>query len=348
MAPATSKPRIYIFYGTHHIRRKKLVQRLLEKAQQQGGQEYLDVVFFDAETLTVQKLYQEVLTLPFLASRRLVVVRDPLALVTKTEGSKASATARSRGHLSQQSFLRLLESVPEHTALVLDIPQDLPADHWLLVWARNRRDRAYLRGVSVPRTMGEMMRWMAQVMEEEGGRATNEALALLYNLVGHDVQRAYQELQKLALYSQVQNRPVTGEDVAALVLEGPPPRVFALGHALAGGQPSRAMRILHELLQQEDPRSLWNLVVNHFRLLLQVKELQEEKANLEAWARNERVPRFLLDRLARQARLFTLEQLESLYHRLVELEDRFRRFEITPAEALETVVYYFARAHARQ
>ncbi len=328
-------PRVYLFFGGHHIHRRNLIRRLIEKARRQGGQEHLDLVVKDAAETTLQELYQEVLTLPFFAPRRLVVLKNLLTWVS------APAKKESR---TRRAFLRLLEQVPPHTALVLDIAEDLKPDHWLLVWARSHPNHVYVRATPLPRGMGEMLRWMAQVLREEGGQATNEALATLYNLVGNDVQRAFQELQKLALYSQALGRPVTGEDVAALTLEGTPPNLFALGYALSGGRPEQAMRLLHRLLQREDARSLWSLLVRHFRLLLQVKALQEQGGDLYRWGREQRLPRFVVDRLSQQARLFSLDQLKSLYRRLTNLEDRFRRFEITPAEALESVVHMFVGA----
>ncbi len=322
-------PRVYIFHGAHHLRRREFVQRLIQRAKGKGGQEHLDLVEMDGEDASLGDVLQQALTFPFFAPRRLVILRHPLRLATREK--------------EREAFLRMLERVPPHTALVLDIEEDLPPGHWLLTWAQKQGAQVYLRATPVPRDLGSMLRWMGEVMKDEGGQATPEALMALYSLVGDDVQRAYRELQKLALYSQALGRPVTGDDVERLALEGTPPNLFEFGHALAEGDARKAMKVLQELLQQEDPRTLWNLLVRHFRLLLLVREIQEEGDDLYAWAREERLPQFVVRRLARQARRFSLESLERLYRRLLNLEDRFRRFEITPAEALEAVVYLFAR-----
>ncbi len=326
-------PRVYIFHGAHHIRRRALVQRLIQRAKGKGGQASLDLVDLDGREVSLGEVRQQVLTFPFLAPRRLVILRHPLVLASREKERRA--------------FLALLEQVPLHTALVLDIAEDLSPGHWLLTWAQNQGDRVYLRATPVPKDLGRMLRWMEDVLREEGGQATPEALMTLYGLVGEDVHRAYRELQKLALYSQALGRAVTGEDVEALALEGTPPNLFELGHALAEGDPQRAMALLHDLLQREDPRTLWNLLVRHFRLLLLVREIQEMGEDLYAWARQERLPQFVVRRLVQQARRFSLTSLENLYRRLLDLEDRFRRFEISPVDALEAVVYLFARVPLR-
>ncbi len=322
--PGQAPPRVYVFHGGHHHHRRNLIQRLMERVGQQGDA-HLDVVVLDGTAISLQDLAQQVLTFPFLAPRRLVVVRKPLALA-------GNAVAR-------KAFLRLLEQVPQHTALVLDIEEDLEPNHWLLQWTREHPERAFVRATPVPRDLGSMLRWMDQVVREAGGRIHQEALATLYGLVGQDVDRAYQELVKLALYSQALERSLTSQDLADLVLESPPPNLFELGHALAEGRGNQAMAVLHQLLQREDPRTLWHLVIRHFRLLLVARELLEEGGDLTAWARQERLPRFVVRRLTHQARRFSLEALERLYLRLVDLEDRIRRFELTHAEALEQVVY---------
>lgn len=324
MAARKAPPRVYLLYGSHHVRRRTLVQHLVERVRQQGGTE-LDMVFLDGTQVSLSDLRQQVLTFPFLTPRRLVVLRHPLAL---------SRNARER-----QNFLQLLEQVPAHTALVLEVDQDLEANHWLLQWARQHPEYVFVRASTIPQDLGSMLRWMESVVQEHGGQISRQALVTLYGLVGQDVNRLYQELQKLALYSQALGRPLQEADLADLVLESPPPNLFELGHALAEGQGKRSLELLHRLLEREDPRAVWNLLVRHFRLLLLAREGQELGEPAGAWAREERLPRFVVRRLTQQARHFSLDQLERLYLQLLDLEDRIRRFELTPAEALEQVVH---------
>ena len=325
-----SPPRVYIFYGSHHPRRQALIQRLLERARRQGAREALDVQTLEGSQTTLAEVGQHVLTFPFFARRKIVWLKDPLPLA-KT---------------GQEAFLRLLAQVPVHTALILDIPEDLPENHWLLAWARQHPDLAYVRAAMVPRDMASMFRWMQEVLQEHGGKATPEALMTLYQYTGTDVQRAYQELQKLALYSQAQNRPATAEDVATLVLEAAPPNLFEFAHALAESRGPQAARLLRDLLQREDPYALWGLVIRHFRLLLALREVLDTGGDLYQWGREARLPQAVVRRMARQARNFTLEELVALYRRLFWLETEIRRFRLRPEEALERLLFWFAAPSA--
>lgn len=321
-------PRVYIFYGTHHPYRETLIRRLIERAQRQGADVTLDIQVLDATEVALPEIVQQILTFPFFAPRKIVWVKQAQALAQKAK---------------PPDLHRLLNSVPPHTALVLDIPEDLPQNHLFLEWARAHPEHTFVRAAPIPQDLGSMLRWMDQVIKDEGGKATPQALLALYQQVGNDMHRAYVELQKLALYSQAVGRAVTEDDVAQLTLEGTPPNLFELGHALAEGHVERALRLLHELLQRENPQRVWYLLVRHFRLLLVIRELQAEGKDLYAWARTERLPKGVVQRMAQQARMFSLETLEGLYRRFVDIETAVRRFEIAHEEALERVVYLFAR-----
>jgi len=320
-------PRVYIFHGTHHPHRERLIRRLIERAREQGADATLDIQILDASETSPSEIAQQALTFPFFASRKIVWVKQAQVLAQKAKGP---------------ALTRLLDGIPVHTALVLDIPEDLPQNHPFLEWARRHPERAYVRAAWIPKDLGTMLRWMEAVLKEDGGKATPQALLALYQQTGNDVQRAYMELQKMALYSQATGRAVTEEDVALLTLEGTPPNLFELGHALAEGRVEQALRLLHELLQRESPKNVWYLLLRHFRLLLILRELQEEGGDLYTWARTMRLPRGIVRRMAHQARMFSLDALEALYRRFVDIEAAFRRFEITQEEALERVVYLFA------
>ncbi len=324
-------PRVYIFHGDDAVGRARYIAQLRRRLEALSpGVAALNYQRLTPEQHTLEDLQRAVLASPFLAPRRLVHAVDPLAW--------AKNPAR------KSTFLRILEDVPQTTALILEIRELLPAPrgrrsgHWLLAWAQQRPDRVYVRALPTPRDAATMVRWVQWLAQQEGGAIEPEAAQALVEAVGTDTALAWQEMQKLLLYADAQGRAIQPEDVRTLVVGHAPPQVFPWIEQLAMGQRTEAWRALPELLRQEDPRALWNLLLRHARLLLALREAMDEGADLAAVAATWRVPSFALAKYQAQARRYTLEQLLALHRQFYLTEARWRQFEITPEEAVEAVI----------
>ncbi|NPA06153.1 MAG: DNA polymerase III subunit delta [Chloroflexi bacterium] len=324
-------PRVYIFHGDDAVGRARYIAQLRRRLEALSpGVAALNYQRLTPEQHTLEDLHRAVLASPFLAPRRLVHAVDPLAWA-KTPARKAT-------------FLRILEDVPQSTALVLEIRELLPSArgrrtaHWLLTWARQHADRVYVRALPAPKDAATMLRWIQWLAQQEGGAIEPTAAQALVEAVGTDTALAWQEMQKLLLYADAQGRAIQLDDVRALVVGHVPPQVFPWLDQLASGQRSEALRTLPHLLRQEDPKALWNLLLRHARLLLVLREAMDDGADLAAVAAQWRVPSFALAKYQTQARRYTLDQLRMLHRQFFLTEARWRQFEITPEEAVEAVV----------
>jgi hypothetical protein len=101
-----------------------------------------------------------------------------------------------------------------------------------------------------------------------------------------------------------------------------------------------AMGLLHQLLEQEDPHYVFAMVIRQFRLLVL---LRRALGSRRASALLARLPRFVLAKVTSQARNFRLEDLESVYHRLLETDLADKTSQIDLAIGLETLVAEWTR-----
>ncbi|MEZ5366109.1 MAG: DNA polymerase III subunit delta [Bryobacterales bacterium] len=100
----------------------------------------------------------------------------------------------------------------------------------------------------------------------------NDTLAELVEMLGGDMARLENELQKLQLYAEP-GRPITRADIETLVPEARQSGVFELTDALAHKQRERALRIVDTL---HEGGAYWpmqvTLLASLFRQTLAVKE----------------------------------------------------------------------------
>lgn len=327
-AASRPTPKVYLFYGDDHARRAAYIARLRQRLAERSGQEWADLNYLrlSPETHSLGDLRYAVLSVPLFVSRRLVHAVEPLAW------AKDAAT-RAR-------FLAILDEVPASTALVLEIGQRLDEGrrgrrpHWLLAWAQRRGpEHVFLKALPAPRDAGQMARWLLQAAHDVAANLTPAAAQALAAAIGPDTWRGLNEVRKLALYAG--DRPITPDDVAALVEGEWAPDVFRWLDLVGAGRATEAWRYLARLLEIHRAPFVWNMMLRHFRLLLALRDAQDQGADPAQVARTWRVPRFAVNDYTRQAARFSTRALRRAYRRLYALESRFRRHEMTLDEALE-------------
>ncbi len=306
-----SKPVVYIFHGDDEFASGQALAGIESQMGDPSTAE-MNTTHLDGRSLNLDKLVQTTRAMPFLAERRLVVLTDPL-------GAMKSSKARDK-------FKKILEGVPPTTALVIQISKPLVdararrsgRTHWLEKWAQKQDGKVFLREFSLPKGP-QMAIWIRSQAKEQGGDFSHPAAALLGTYVGDDPRLAMQEIDKLLAYVNYQ-RPVEPDDVEYLVAYAGETSVFDMVDALGARNGSEALRLLHRLLEQDDPLRLFGMIVRQFRLLLMTRELLDAGYRDTDIAPAIKSHPFVVRKLMGQVRNFTLPQLEAIYHKLLEID----------------------------
>ncbi len=272
--------------------------------------------------------------MPFLTERRLVIAVDP------QEGFKTK-----EGRAQWGSFL---DHLPETTLLAVVIHDEYGGkrDGWkvmnkngkfLLEWAEKAGPQAFVKPCPLPQPY-EMPKWIQDQTRKMGGRCEPQAAATLATFIGADTGAARQEIAKLLAYVNYA-RPIEAEDVQEVVSAGSQANVFEMVDAIGMGSTTRALRHLDGLLQDQDPYSLFGMIVRQFRLLLLARE-QLAAARLDSYGLAERlsVNRFVAEKLLSQAPRYSLTKLEDIYHRLLNIDMMMKTGQADPVIALQTFI----------
>jgi DNA polymerase-3 subunit delta len=264
--------------------------------------------------------------MPFLASRRMVVVTSP--------------QARLNNPASQDKFKALLDQLPATAALVLVEYRSLPENDWLMSWARGAGTRAFVRHYPLLKE-GDLAQWLQGQARQSGGQMTPAAAWLLARMVGPDTRLAYQELQKLLAYVNY-SRSVEAEDVETLSIPVFHEKIFALVDALAEQNSKKAPGLLRRFLEEEDPQYVLSMIVRQFRLLLMAREVLDEGGNeREVYSRLKLKHPRQAESISAQARRFSIETLEGVLRSLLEIDEAIKSGRIEVEVALESMAASF-------
>jgi DNA polymerase-3 subunit delta len=109
--------------------------------------------------------------------------------------------------------------------------------------------------------------------------------------------------------------------------------------ALAEGKSQKAIVELHRLIERgKSPLELLGMIVRQFRLMIQVKELAERGLNSAAITERLALHPFVVEKTGKQAQAFSMEQLERVYHRLLEMDVQIKIGQVEDVTALDLLV----------
>ncbi|HPH96244.1 MAG TPA: DNA polymerase III subunit delta [Anaerolineaceae bacterium] len=331
------KPVVYIFHGDDGFSMDKAVAGMVAHLGDPGMAD-LNTTRLEGRTLTDDALRSAALAIPFLAERRMVIVND--ALASFGHGQKEDSAKREK-------FLSLLNSLPATTALVLVVPDSqvwrrgstdwdlLSEGHWLIKWARAAGPRAHVKEFSLP-NLGAMPRWIMDHAQAARGQFTQGAARVLVEHVGNDTVLAAQEILKLITYAN--GRPVEEDDVLLLTIHVDQTNVFDMVDALGDRNSQQALKLLHALLEQNEPLELFGMITRQFRLLLQAREILDEHGSAATIEGELKVKAFVAKKLAAQASRFSMAQLEGIYRRLLEMDLAFKTSQMPGELAFDLLV----------
>ena len=188
----------------------------------------------------------------------------------------------------------------------------------------------------------ELVRWLQKYTKSEGGELTPEGAAVLASLIGEDPRIAVQEINKLLAYVNY-NRPIEPDDVEYLVAPVGSSDVFAMVDALGNRQGRQALRMLHQLFEEDAPLRLMGMVVRQFRLLIQTRELLDAGYRQDDIARELKTHRFVIGKIINQARNFSQSALETIYRELLAIDQAIKIGQMDGDIALDTFIARLAK-----
>ena len=329
------KPTVYILHGDDTFGIQRVLDGLLARMGDPTMAD-LNTTRYDGREASEEVVRSAANSMPFLSDRRMVILTHPFARLN-TEAARAR-------------FRELLDGLPEFDRPGADhrgflraprLEQILRQDHWLRRWFEAAGPRAYYQLCQLP-PHSSMPEWVRKEARSLGGQFSSEAAAALVSHIGNDTRTASLEIEKLLLYVDRQ-RPVEAQDVEELSTQTAQADVFQMVDAMSAGNASLALNLLHRLMEEEDELNLFGMIVRQFRLLLVGREMLAEGRTSADFAKGLARNEFVARKTMEQARRFSQDRLDSIYHRLLEIDEGVKTGQTSLPVALDVLVVELAR-----
>jgi len=251
----------------------------------------------DGETASFERLQESLQSLPFLATRKLVVLQDP-------SSNKAFAEAIDS----------LLAGLPETTDVILVEPK---LDKRLSYYKTLKKQTDFREFPDLD--AGGLASWAVSYAKEQGGTLAPSDARSLIERVGLSQLRLEHELDKLLAY----NPAITRETIEALTEATPQSTVFALLDAAFNGDKMRTLQLYAEQRALKvEPQAIIAMLAWQLHVLALVKTAGNRST--DDIARIAKINPFVVRKSQPLAKRLSLEALKSHIADLLNLDKQLK------------------------
>jgi len=244
--------RVYLLYGTEQYLIKYYKKRLKDAII---GDDTMNYSFYQGQGVSAGEIIDIGNTMPFFSERRLIILED-------TDIFKAGA----------EELSDYIKAAPEYLYLII------------IESSADKRTKLYKTvnstgsAVEIKAYTGdEQLRWITGMLSRDSKKMTINDMHYLVSLTGDDMVNISSEIEKLISYSG-EREVITKEDIDAIVSRQIGDHIFKMVEAMGRRDQTRALEYYYDLLaKREPPFKILALITRQFNLILQAKELKQNR-----------------------------------------------------------------------
>ncbi len=288
---------VTILTGTNHFQLRAAVGLIIADFEAEQGDMALERL--DGETATYERIQEAVQSLPFLASRKLVVLQQPGA--NKQFLERAAA---------------LLSELPETTDLVIIEPK---LDKRQTYYKFLKKQKAFREFAELDEN--SLAKWLVTEASSKGAELSLADAHYLAERTAGNQQTLASEIEKLSLYTKTINRTVINQLTAA----APQSSIFQLLEAIFAGNLRRGMELYREQRALKvEPQQIIAMLTWQLHVLALVKAAGHGRTP-ESIAADAKINPYVVRKSESIARDLTVARLRQMIAELVTIDERLKR-----------------------
>jgi DNA polymerase-3 subunit delta len=292
--------------GVNSFLLQETLNRLVKPFEVEHGELALERL--DGEEVEYARLNEAITSLPFLTSRKMVVLRTP-----------------SNNKTFLEKFEQLFLQIPDSTDVIIIEPKlDKRSSYYkFLKRVTDFRDCSEL-------DQNGLVRWLSARATELGGSLSSSDARYLIDRIGPHQQQLSTELDKLLLY----NSKVSKDSITLLTESAPQSTIFQLLESAFAGNTRGVLGIYKEQRAMKvEPPQIVAMLAWQLHIIAIIKAAGERST--DQIARDAKINPYVLGKSTTIARKLTLARLKRLLKDLLTIDSRSKREAIDTDEALQ-------------
>lgn len=299
---------ILVFYGKNDFSVDTEVRKIRLSVIPEEVRD-VNLISLNGDIVTKSEFLSSVLTVPFMANKRLVIVQGLIARLNSKKAVEDSEWA----DISDQ-----LKSIPVTTDIVFR-EEDLNRKNYLF---------KILSPVSTVRHFpllrpADLKQWIRDKVNRMDLTIDSQAVNLMVDFIGSDLRTVDSELNKLALYSETGF--ITVDDVEVMVAYVKDQSIFKLVDSAIEGRNEEALKITKILLDYgSSPNMIVRMMQRQLRLLLLASDLRKRKIKPDEFSQRLAISGYPLQKTLEMERRLPFNKLVDAYKLILNSDLRVR------------------------
>ena len=175
------------------------------------------------------------------------------------------------------------------------------------------------------------------MFKKQGRDMDTQTAIYLFRTVGFEMERLEGEIEKIISYTEEQR--IQKKDIDDICIPSLEIRIFELVKALGNKQSQKALEIYSNLiLMKESPHMILAMIIRQFRLILQVKYLQEQGMSRRQMAQRLGIQDFIIRDCLQQSQGFSLSTLKNALQESLETDVNIKSGKIEAVLGVEMLL----------
>jgi len=310
---------IYLLYGKENYLKedisKKLRNRLIDSAYRE-----LNYKVFYGEKLSINEVINDLKTLPMISKHRLLVIKEA-EKINKNDEAKLI------------DYFNQLSLKDNFSTLIIIYKESSPNKE--LITAIKRVGIAVNFSIT---DKAKLALWIKSKFRQSNKKITQEALFYLQSIVGSDLGRLFNEIEKIDIYTKDQ-KIIEKEDVMITIGGSEAVNIFKVLDAIGDKDIKNAIDGLVKLNQGNlHHLSIFAMIYRQIKLILQTKLLLTKGFNFKEVEKKLKLPYFVVEKIIKQSKKYTFKEICKSYELLNIADLEFKDSQKEPKIILEELV----------
>ena len=310
---------IYLLYGNENYLKedisKKLRNRLIDSAYRE-----LNYKVFYGEKLSINEVINDLKTLPMISKHKLLVIKEA-EKINKNDETKLI------NYFNRPSLKN------NFSTLIIIYKEGRPNKELITVIKRV--------GIAVNFSITDKSKlalWIKSKFRQSNKKITQEALFYLQSIVGSDLGRLFNEIEKIDIYTKDQ-KIIEKEDVMITIGGSEAVNIFKVLDAIGDKDIKNALDGLVKLNQGNlHHLSIFAMIYRQIKLILQTKLLIAGGFNFKEVEKKLKLPYFVVEKIIKQSKKYTFKEICKSYELLNIADLAFKDSQQEPKIILEELV----------
>ncbi|MBQ9443562.1 MAG: DNA polymerase III subunit delta [Lachnospiraceae bacterium] len=306
---------VYLIYGDEPYLRENYRNQLIKALVAPGDN--LNFAYFSGDSTDPEEVISLAVTLPFMAEKRVIHVKD--------SGFFKKSTEEIAEYIDD----------PSGTTVIIFDEEDV-----------DKRGKSYIaahkNGYDAPaeRFKDDLLRrWIRADFKRQGKGVDADAVEALIDRVGDEMTPLDMEIKKLASYA-FDRETVTKDDVILMVPRSPSFNIFAMMDAIADNRLDEAIGIYYEMAgdKKQSAYSVLGRIESHFRSMLMVWDLNKKGLDINGIHDTTDIKDWLVKKYIRQGQKYSRSRMISVIDSCVKADREIKQGRIEDRLAVELII----------